>query len=198
MGYKEHTVHETRVNKAVTKSFKSYCSIDPYSWGDLELLMKMNAVVQNYVVLYLTKTTGNERRNITCFNKIAQKLCGWSALALRESGWWMQNTMNIHRIVKILAKEADAISVSQLHPLHSSSLFPCLCSSDLRCYVKKSARKKTVMGKIHDVFKASSGFTSLYQYSSHLGYLKSLVCFKKEALLRYLGSQMVHAKYSTE
>lgn len=40
MGYKEHTVHEIRVNKAVTKSFKSYCSIDPYSWGDLELLMK--------------------------------------------------------------------------------------------------------------------------------------------------------------
>jgi len=95
--------------------------------GDLELLMKKNALVQDDLVLKLTNTTGNERRNVTCFNKSAHKLCGQqSALTLRESGWWMQNIMNIDRIVKVLAQEADAISVSQLHPLHSSSLLPCL------------------------------------------------------------------------
>lgn len=54
------------------------------------------------------------------------------------------------------------------------------------------------MGKVHDIFKASSVFRSLYQYSSHLGYLRSLACFKKEPLLRQLSFQMAHAKYSRE
>lgn len=111
----------------------------------------------------------------------------------------MQNTVNIYRIVKLPAKEADTISVSQLYPLHSPSMFLCLCLSELRCCLKKSARKKTIAGKMHDIFKASSGFISLYQYTSHSGYhLKSLACFKKEGLLRHLSSQMVHAKYSAE
>lgn len=92
-----------------------------------------------------------------------------SALALRESGWWIQNTMNVHRIVKVLAKEADTILVSQLHSLHSSSLFPCLCSSHLRCCVKKSARKKDLSwercmtySKHHQVLQACTNIPATW------------------------------------
>lgn len=74
--------------------------------------------------------------------------------------------------------------------------------SELRYCLKSTARKKTIARKVHSTFKASSGFTSLYQCSSHLGYPKCLACSKKEPLLlyllRHLNSQMVHAKYSTE
>lgn len=111
-----------------------------------------------------------------CFNKSAHKLCGYqSALALGESVWWMQSTINICRIVEVLAK-------SQLHPLHSPSLFVCL--SEWRCYLRRSARKKTVTRKICDKLKTSSGFTSLYHYSSHSAYLKILVCFKKSTSIK--------------
>lgn len=87
MGYKEHTMHETRVNKAVTKSFKSYRQADPYSWGDLELLMKMNALAQNDLVLQLTKTTGNERRNVTFQQECTEAL--WVAVCFGPERRWL-------------------------------------------------------------------------------------------------------------
>lgn len=123
-----------------------------------------------------------------CFNKSAHKLCGQqSALALGESVWWMQSTINTCRIVEVLAK-------SQQYPLHSPSLF--LLLSELRC-LKKSTRKKTVTRKIRDKWKTSAGFTSLYQYSRHSANPK-ILAVKKEPLLRHLTSQMVHAEYSTQ
>lgn len=111
----------------------------------------------------------------------------------------MQNTRNIHRVVKVLAKETDSISVSHLHLPHTSLLFPRLCLGDLRCCLKKRARKKkAITGKMYGIFKTTSGFTSVFQYCSHSGYLESLVCFEREALWRHLSSETVQAKQSTK